>query len=61
MSDKQRMTHPDLPGQEIWAGTRTQPSRVAAGWVLDDPAEQAAPSSKAQAKTVAPAATTQEG
>ena len=42
MSDKQRMTNPDVPGAEIFASPRTQPSREAAGWVLDSAGEQPA-------------------
>lgn len=62
MNNKQRMTHPKLPGQEIFAGPRTQSSRIAAGWVLDGPATEKAPAGEpaASAKTVAPRGQTQE-
>ncbi len=46
MSEKKRMTHPDIEGAEIWASDRTRPSREAAGWVLNEPAEASTSTTK---------------
>lgn len=43
MSDKQRMTHPDVPDQEIFVRPESVPVHEKAGWVVDDSDDEGAP------------------